>query len=65
MSIEEDEALPLEIGVNIGYLLEAMSAYQGETIDLALNDENSSMLVRNEGIAEDNDMLNVIMPMRL
>ena len=63
--MEINEALPLEIGVNIGSLLEAMSAYQGETIDLALNDENSSMLVRNEGIAEDKDMLNVIMPMRL
>ncbi len=52
----------LEIGFNVGYLLDVMSVLSGDTIKLSLSDTNSSALVEE---SEDGDSLYVVMPMRL
>ena len=52
----------LEIGFNVSYLLDVMSAIQGETVKFSLSDANSSALVEE---SESSDSQYVVMPMRL
>lgn len=52
----------LEIGFNVNYLIEAVSAIASDEIVIGLNDSNSSCLVAATG---DNNTRYVIMPMRL
>lgn len=52
----------LEIGFNVTYLLEALSALEGEQVHVTLTDANSSCLIR----APQNEFCRyVVMPMRL
>ena len=52
----------LEIGFNVNYISEAVAALEAEEVEFALNDPNSSCLLRVPG----NDKnLYVVMPMRL
>jgi DNA polymerase-3 subunit beta len=53
---------PMEIGFNVGYLIEAAAAIESETLILGLNDPNSSCTLRPEG---SEGTLYVVMPMRL
>lgn len=53
---------PMEIGFNVGYLIEAATAIESETLILGLNDPNSSCTLRPEG---SDSTLYVVMPMRL
>jgi DNA polymerase III subunit beta len=52
----------LEIGFNVNYLLDALSALDTETIEIGLTDANSSCLIRSPGSL---DTKYVVMPMRL
>jgi len=52
----------LEIGFNVGYLLDALNAIKSENVRFNLGDSNSSVLIEN---AENSDSLYVVMPMRL
>ncbi len=52
----------LEIGFNVGYLLDALNAIKSENVRFNLGDASSSVLIEN---AEDSDSLYVVMPMRL
>ena len=52
----------LEIGFNVTYLLEALSAVDGETVEIGLTDSNSSCLIRAPGTTS---ARYVVMPMRL
>ena len=52
----------LEIGFNVSYLLDVMSAINGETVKFSLSDANSSALVEE---SESSDSQYVVMPMRL
>ncbi len=52
----------IEIGFNVNYLLDAISAVQGDEISLSVVDSNSSCLVREPG---NDDSKFVVMPMRL
>lgn len=52
----------LEIGFNVSYLLDVLSALSGETVKFSLSDSNSSALVEE---AESSDCQYVVMPMRL
>jgi DNA polymerase III subunit beta len=52
----------LEIGFNVTYLLDALSALEGERVEIGLTDPNSSCLVRAPGTA---NAKYVVMPMRL
>jgi len=52
----------LSVGFNVSYLIEAISACQGEIISLGLNDENSSALITDPS---DPESKYVVMPMRL
>ena len=52
----------LEIGFNVTYLLEALSAVDGETVEIGLTDSNSSCLIRAPGTT---NARYVVMPMRL
>ncbi len=52
----------LEIGFNVGYLMEALRILGGEKVDLGLQDPNSSCTVRAPG---DESTLYLVMPMRL
>jgi len=52
----------LEIGFNVSYLIDALSAIEGDKVSIALADANSSCLVRAEG---SEDAKYVVMPMRL
>jgi len=53
---------PMEIGFNVNYLLDALSAVESEEVELGLTDSNSSCLVR----APEGDRAKyVVMPMRL
>lgn len=52
----------IEVGFNVNYLLDALSAIETDTVDLALVDGNSSCLLREPGA---DDCLYVVMPMRL
>lgn len=52
----------LEIGFNVSYLLDVLSAVTGETVKFSLSDSNSSALVEE---AESSNCQYVVMPMRL
>ena len=52
----------LEIGFNVNYLLDALSALDSEKVEIGLTDSNSSCLVRSPGST---DTTYVVMPMRL
>src|ERR1700689_728089 len=52
----------LEIGFNVNYLLDALGALDGETVEIGLSDANSSCLVR---LPDSTDTKYVVMPMRL
>ena len=56
------EGEDLEIGFNVNYLLDALGALDGETVEIGLTDANSSCLVRAPG---SQDTKYVVMPMRL
>ncbi len=56
------EGEDLEIGFNVNYLLDALGALDGETVEIGLSDANSSCLVR---LPESTDTKYVVMPMRL
>ncbi len=52
----------LEIGFNVNYLLDALSAVENDTVEVGLSDSNSSCLIREPG----SDVCRyVVMPMRL
>ena len=55
---EED----LEIGFNVGYLLDALNVIRSDNVRFNLGDANSSVLIEN---ADSDDCLYVVMPMRL
>ena len=52
----------IEIGFNVNYLLDALGAVDGDEINLAVQDSNSSCLIRKPG---SDDCKFVVMPMRL
>jgi len=52
----------LEIGFNVTYLLDALSALEGDRVEIGLTDPNSSCLVRAPGAP---NAKYVVMPMRL
>lgn len=52
----------LEIGFNVNYLIDAISATEGENVSLAVTNANSSALITASGRS---DCLYVVMPMRL
>ncbi|MGC4029343.1 MAG: DNA polymerase III subunit beta [Steroidobacteraceae bacterium] len=52
----------LEIGFNVTYLLDALSAVDTETVEIGLTDANSSCLIRSPGST---NARYVVMPMRL
>jgi DNA polymerase-3 subunit beta len=52
----------VEIGFNVNYLLDALSAIEGDRVEIGLTDSNSSCLVRAPGVL---DTRYVVMPMRL
>ena len=52
----------LEMGFNVGYLLDVLGVLSGEQVKLSLADPNSSVLLEE---SEDGDSLYVVMPMRL
>lgn len=52
----------MEIGFNVNYLLDALGAVEGEEVNLAFVDANSSCLLREPG---NDDCKYVVMPMRL
>jgi DNA polymerase-3 subunit beta len=52
----------LEIGFNVNYLLDALSAIDTETVEIGLTDANSSCLIRSPGVTSSRY---VVMPMRL
>ena len=52
----------MEIGFNVNYLLDALSAIDSEKIELGLTDSNSSCLIRAPGVTQTKY---VVMPMRL
>lgn len=53
---------PLEIGFNVGYLLDVLGVLTGDAVRLSLSDPNSSALLEE---ADGGDSLYVVMPMRL
>jgi len=52
----------LEIGFNVGYLLDVLGVLNGETVRFSLSDPNSSALLEE---VDGGDSLYVVMPMRL
>ncbi|MFO1503285.1 MAG: DNA polymerase III subunit beta [Steroidobacteraceae bacterium] len=52
----------MEIGFNVTYLLDALTAIDTETVELGLTDANSSCLIRSPGTTQSRY---VVMPMRL
>jgi len=56
------EGEAMEIGFNVNYLLDALSAIDGEDVQIGLTDGNSSCLIRSEA---DKGCSFVVMPMRL
>lgn len=53
---------PLEIGFNVGYLLDVLGVLSGDEVRFSLGDSNSSALLEE---VEGGDSLYVVMPMRL
>ncbi len=60
----EYEGEPLQIGFNVGYLIDAISALPDDTVTLTLSNPNSSALIEGAQSGRD-DVLYVVMPMRL
>lgn len=56
------EGADLEVGFNVNYLLDALSAIDGQEVELGLTDSNSSCLIRSPGAT---NARYVVMPMRL
>ena len=56
------EGKDLEVGFNVNYLLDALSAIDGQEVELGLTDSNSSCLIRSPG---NTTARYVVMPMRL
>src|SRR6516165_7362241 len=52
----------VEIGFNVNYLLDALSAIDGDKVEIGLTDANSSCLIHAPGVVHTRD---VVMPMRL
>jgi DNA polymerase III subunit beta len=52
----------MEIGFNVNYLMDALAAVEGDTVELGFTDSNSSCLLR---APTSNDTKYVVMPMRL
>ncbi|MDH5433122.1 MAG: DNA polymerase III subunit beta [Gammaproteobacteria bacterium] len=52
----------LEIGFNVGYLMDSLNAIRTEKVKFNLGDSNSSVLIES---ADNHDSLYVVMPMRL
>jgi DNA polymerase III subunit beta len=52
----------VEIGFNVNYLLDALSAIEGDKVDIGLTDANSSCLIHAPGLTQTRY---VVMPMRL
>ena len=52
----------LSVGFNVSYLIDAISACEGEIVNIGLNDENSSALITDP---TDPESKFVVMPMRL
>jgi DNA polymerase III subunit beta len=52
----------LEVGFNVGYLVDVLTVIQSENVQLVLSDPNSSALIQ---AVEGGDALYVVMPMRL
>ena len=61
LDVDYSEA-ELEIGFNVGYLLDALNVIRSENVRFNLGDANSSVLIEN---ADSSDSLYVVMPMRL
>lgn len=57
-------AAPLEIGFNVGYLLDVLSVLHGATTNVILGDSNSSALIKDSAESECSAVY-VVMPMRL
>lgn len=58
----EYEGDGIEIGFNVGYLLDAINAVEHDHVEMVLSDPNSSCLIRGKG---DEVSKYVVMPMRL
>lgn len=56
------DGVDLEVGFNVNYLLDALSAIDGAEVELGLTDSNSSCLIRSPGSSS---ARYVVMPMRL
>ena len=52
----------MEIGFNVNYLLDALSAIEGDKVEIGLTDSNSSCLIHAPGTTHTRY---VVMPMRL
>ncbi len=52
----------VEIGFNVNYLLDALSAIEGDNVEIGLTDSNSSCLIHAPGLTQTRY---VVMPMRL
>jgi len=61
LPVEYDGA-EVEIGFNVGYLIDALKAIESEEVDIGLEDPNSSCTLNCPG---DNSTLYLVMPMRL
>ena len=66
---QAEDALPVEyqgeslqIGFNVGYLVDVMNALDDDQVKITLANPNSSALIESE---KDNRCLYVVMPMRL
>ena len=58
----ESTGKTLSVGFNVSYLIDAISACEGEIVNIGLNDENSSALITDP---TDPESKFVVMPMRL
>jgi DNA polymerase-3 subunit beta len=61
VEVEYDGA-EIEIGFNVNYLLDALSAVESDDVELHVTDANSSCLIKAPGI---DNIKYVVMPMRL
>lgn len=58
----EYDGSEVEVGFNVNYLLDALGALKGRTVDFMLRDQNTSCTLRSP---EDPETLYLVMPMRL
>jgi len=56
------EGEEMEVGFNVGYLLDAINALGGDEVEFALKDANSSCILRTPGTEA---TFYLVMPMRL